>query len=471
MGKIVQAFNVRADLRWRSLLLIGIAALGGAIHVADGTLCPTALASLTLAIGCCLVGIFLLRTAHREAPGAGSELLTLRLILIVQFGMLLTSNPAAGFLRDGNGLPWMFVSGVGIAAMAGLLCTAAGSRTGATAFSLVLICHFVVGLWFLQHTNRPVIDTLMFQHHGVASLWEGSNPYAMRLPDPYSPENSAQFYGLGGSVNGRITFSFPYPPLCLFFAAPAYWLGDIRYAHLLAMTLAAALIGYARPGKWSYGVATVFLFTPRVFYVLGASWIEPFAVLLLAAVVFCMCRRPRIAPWVLGLLLAVKQYMVLALPLFALLLPARFRWSELGRLLSRSVLVALAVNLPFMLWDFAEFLNNIVLLQFSTPFRHDALSYLAWLFPNDVPPPVVSATVPLAAAFLAIIFALWRCPRGPSGFALAVGVVLLCFFAFGKQASANYYYFVIGALCCGLAAAGPAADGSGPVSSASKQAD
>ncbi|MFA6560680.1 MAG: hypothetical protein WCV00_02085 [Verrucomicrobiia bacterium] len=461
---------MRATFRWRSLLLIGTAALGGAIHVADGTLCPTALASLTLAIGCCLAGIFLLRTAHREAPGAGPELLALRLILIIQFGMLLTSNPAAGFLREGNGLPWMFVSGVGVAAMAGLLCMAAGSRAGAAAFSLVLSCHFVVGLWFLQHTNRPVIDTLMFQHHGASALWEGSNPYAMRLRDTYSPENSAQFYGPDGSVNGRLTFGFPYPPLSLFLVAPAYWLGDVRYAHLLAMTLAAALIGFVRPGKWSYGVATLFLFTPRVFLVLGASWTEPLAVLLLAAVVFCACRRPTTAPWVLGLLLAVKQYMVLAVPLVALLLPAGFRWRKLGGLWWRSMAVALAVSLPLILWDAAEFMHNIVRLQVCSPFRHDALSYVAWLFPNHAPPASVALGLPLAAVFLATIFVLWRCPRGPSGFALAVGVVLLCFFAFGKQASANYYYFVIGALCCGLAAAGPPAGGSAPMSSASKQA-
>jgi 4-amino-4-deoxy-L-arabinose transferase-like glycosyltransferase len=49
--------------------------------------------------------------------------------------------------------------------------------------------------------------------------------------------------------------------------------------------------------------------------------------------------------------------------------------------------------------------------------------------------------------------ALWRAPRSPHGFALGVALVLGLFFAFNKQAFANYYYFVIGALCVAAATA------------------
>ena len=36
--------------------------------------------------------------------------------------------------------------------------------------------------------------------------------------------------------------------------------------------------------------------------------------------------------------------------------------------------------------------------------------------------------------------------------AAAVAIVMFTFIAFNKQAFANYYYFVIGALCCAVAA-------------------
>ena len=65
--------------------------------------------------------------------------------------------------------------------------------------------------------------------------------------------------------------------------------------------------------------AGLYLFTPRNLFVLEQSWTEPFVVLFLAATVWCAARHPRVAPYVLGLFLAVKQYAVLALPLALLL--------------------------------------------------------------------------------------------------------------------------------------------------------
>ena len=52
--------------------------------------------------------------------------------------------------------------------------------------------------------------------------------------------------------------------------------------------------------------------------------------------------------------------------------------------------------------------------------------------------------------------ALWRAARTPAGFALGVAALFLAFFVLNKQAFANYYLFVIGALCTAVAAAEPA---------------
>ena len=48
---------------------------------------------------------------------------------------------------------------------------------------------------------------------------------------------------------------------------------------------------------------------------------------------------------------------------------------------------------------------------------------------------------------------LWRAPRSPAGFAAATAVTYVTFFALNKQAFCNYYFFVVGALCCGVASA------------------
>jgi hypothetical protein len=48
--------------------------------------------------------------------------------------------------------------------------------------------------------------------------------------------------------------------------------------------------------------------------------------------------------------------------------------------------------------------------------------------------------------------ALWRLPRTPAGFGVAIGLTFWAFFVFNKQAFCNYYFFVIGALYASVAA-------------------
>ena len=48
------------------------------------------------------------------------------------------------------------------------------------------------------------------------------------------------------------------------------------------------------------------------------------------------------------------------------------------------------------------------------------------------------------SAAAASALALWRLPRTPAGFAMAIGVTFFGFFVFNKQAFCNYYFFVVG---------------------------
>ena len=92
------------------------------------------------------------------------------------------------------------------------------------------------------------------------------------------------------------------------------------------------------------------------------------------------------------------------------------------------------------------------------------LSFLAML-PGDWGPRLSSVgfllLVPLGA------LALWRAPRTAFGFAASLGMLLLVFFAFSRQGSANYHFAVIGILCAAVAASGidpePPARASAPI--------
>ncbi len=221
------------------------------------------------------------------------------------------------------------------------------------------------------------------------------------------------------------------------------------------MTLAAAFMAYTRAGRLGALAAGLYLFTPRNLFVLEQSWTEPFVVLFLAATVWCAARHPRVAPYVLGLFLAVKQYAVLALPLALLVGRPPMTFAGFRRTAVPAVVVAALVTLPLALWEPTGFLRAVVELQFYQPFRPEALSYLGLLAGPDRQPPFGTG-VAFAVAAVVMVLALWRAARTPAGFALGVSALFLAFFVLNKQAFANYYFFVVGALCVAVAAAEPA---------------
>ena len=186
-----------------------------------------------------------------------------------------------------------------------------------------------------------------------------------------------------------------------------------------------------------------------MFLILDQSWTEPLVVVLLAATVFGACRTPRIVPYTFGMLIAVKQYLVLAVPLSYGL--ARAAGIDLRKLLVIAMAVAAVVTIPFVIWDPRAFFDSVVTLQFKQPFRADALTYPAWIVSQGGAR--WTAALSFVAAALALGLALRLVPRTPAGFASAVALVYFSFFAWNKQAFANYYFFVIGALCCAVATA------------------
>jgi hypothetical protein len=109
-----------------------------------------------------------------------------------------------------------------------------------------------------------------------------------------------------------------------------------------------------------------------------------------------------------------------------------------------------AATLPFALWHPNAFLNNVIWLQTREPFRPDSLSYLSWAAREGWGQG--SFWWAVGAACVAIVIGLVATPNTAAGFAASVSLYSLAMFAFGSKAFCNYYFFVIGALCCTVAA-------------------
>jgi hypothetical protein len=419
-----------------AVLLVGAAfAVGIAIVLRQGRYHPVGLVLIAASLLACGV-VVLGRSPRHPTFTEGRVSLALLAVAATQVA-LLSVMPVAQSLRTdrlGNA-PLYLVLGVAMAALAAI--ARGGRRFGAWSVPALLLSHFAAGLWVLSHAP-PATDMYMFQRGAIDALSAGLHPYGILYPNPYPHD---RYYGPGLAVDGVLQFGYPYPPLslmCTLLAAP---FGDIRYAHLLALTTAGALVAYVRPGPSAPLASGVMLFSPAFGMVLQRGAIEPFVLLCLTGVVFSAIRAPRALVFATGLLLASKQYVVLVVPALRLLFAGSWRRAWFS-LVGRAFLVALAIVVPWAAGEPSGFVKSVIVLQFLQPFRIDALSF----------PALFALPMTLSLSLGALVLAVWRAPRSPAGFAAALAFVYLVFFSFNKQAFVNYYYFVVGTLALALAA-------------------
>jgi hypothetical protein len=219
--------------------------------------------------------------------------------------------------------------------------------------------------------------------------------------------------------------------------------------------------------------AAALLLAPRVVFHLEQGWTEPFPILLLALTVFVALRRPAIAWLPLGLLVASKQHMVLALAFAPMLVRygidsgrvpgvtaarASMAWATIRPVavfMARTVAVAAIITLPIALLDLDAFVRSAVLLQLREPFRLDSLSFTRELLQFGVALDKQGAfAVSLAAGLAGLGLSWWRAPRTPAGFAASMAVTVFLLTAFGKKAFLNYYFLVVAFLLVAIAASG-----------------
>lgn len=435
--------------------------LGAAIQSGDGHFTRSAIQLLTGAILLGMAGLTISGGVFgriRAADAGPKALLNVMLIAMVawQFFVLFDHKPG----RDSplGGSLDRFVVGVSVAGILVLAAVCSPPRVQRVAFAIVLGVFAVLGVWMIRSSPNPPIDSFVFHQEQSANLLAGRNPYTTPYTDIYATSSdpairagAAKYLPAGASVGGKIVLGFPYPPTSLYCSAAGYAVtGDFRYANLAAMIVAAALIFATRPGTISVLAASLFLFTPRSLFVLEQGWTEPYAMMFFAMVIFCAVRARWALPIALGLFLSVKQYFILVIPLTILLIEPPFSLAKFLRLIVPAALVAVVLTLPLLVWDPAGYFNAVWVHPFRFPFRSDSLSYLALIVEKGGPQLGVAVglgvIVPLMALMLRIT------PRTPGGFAAAVAMVCLVFFAFNKQAFCNYYYFVIGALAVAISA-------------------
>lgn len=341
---------------------------------------------------------------------------------------------------------WVALSGALAAAAFGSLSDRRGRRTSVAFFTLYGLA---LG-WLLAATVRSseFVDVTLFQTDSAIALRDGLNPFAITFMDPYGAL-SDQFYGAGVSIDGVLQFGYPYLPLSLLAVAPFEWvLSDFRVAHAIAVLATAVVMSRLSDSTWSRGAAVVFLLIAPIPYVVRFGWTEPLVTLAAIVVMYSAAHHRRGSSYIVGALVALKQYAVLFLPASLLLFDRPWSPREIAIHFGKIAGVMAITILPFFLWDPDSFFRSVIELQFIQPFRPDSLAFPAiWAEFFGEPNRVLGTVTPLL--LVAVVSALiWmRAPTGAQGFALGSALILLVAFAFSKQAFDNYYLLVIGLLC------------------------
>lgn len=458
-------------------LALSAALLGMALHLTDGLYSPIGLGVLTLSFALCIWAAIFAFASSAMIPLRTFQLFLTGLICVQLFSMLFAP---AGATEATVPKVSQFPFQMGVTTAAGGLALLQFGRKrwfSVAGFVLMLISFTAIGIWKIRSAPEPYIDVFIFHRDAATALANGINPYTITFPNIYSADTYV--YGQGVVENGRLLFGYPYPPLVLLCTSAAHLtLGDSRYAMMLAMFASGVMIALIHRTRTSMLIAMLLLFTPRAFYLVELAWTEPLCVMFLTAFALLAYRyyahhlgkdgsdqRYFIpAAIMLGLLMASKQYLPAAMLLMPILLTGRSHVRSFIIAMLITIATALIVSLPLMLWDIKAFWQSAITLQMRQPYRPDSLSYLAWYGYGNKgwTGPFWLAFV---AMFLSVALMLWRARRGITGFILAFAMTYFAFFAFNKQAFANYYYLVLGALCCATALVLPTQANQNPANS------
>ena len=435
-----------------SKLFWGLAALalGQALQEGYGNLTFHSLIWLSLTLLCVCVAV-----AFRNITVpliSGKMLWSVLLVgLAIQIYQLFTTSPGGVLPSAAQHNLWQFQLCIALAGIFAFLSLVPDSWLPAwvriASIILTLTSVLLAGIWVIRAFVNPAIDVFMFQQTSAAALLHGRNPYELTPPNIYG---DLSYYGTALVKDGKLTIGNPYPPLSIYLSTLGFWLtGDIRYTFLVAILGAGALMLSLRTDHEAILAAYLFLFTPRLYYVLEFSWTEPLVLFLVVLVIWCGIHRPKWTFIAFGLLMAIKQYMLFLFPLIILLNPAGSLKQAWARSVSQTLGSATVVTAPLAIWNFPAFFWDVGLAQWYQVPRIDALSYAAAYarisghFPTQL--------LPFTALGLVLVWACFRGERSPYGFISAAALALVLFFALSKQAFCNYYFLVLGMACCAMA--------------------
>ena len=423
------------------LVIFAMVSLGYVLHVTNGSYTPKGIPPLMAAWGAMLLAFTWRRPLSFSLESIAVAGLCFQLYLMVGTPLIWGWKTVVGR----GGLVSIQQGLMLVAVCAGLSLTEK-SPLSKLWFPALVAVYFAMGLYILKLVPNPFIDVFSFSKEAIHELLNGRSPYGFQATNIYPKDTP--YYPPSAVLGDKLTFGYAYLPLPLLISVPGALLGDLRYSMLASMSLAALLIGYARPGRLPKLAAALLLFTPKTFLILENAWTDPTIVLATAAVAF-VAIRARSWVWLpAGFFLAMKQQMFIGIPALLLLVPKPRTVGNAVQFGLKAGGVALATMVFFIVWDPHGFARSA--LDLRELYRLDSVSLLAHLGQNGGVQlskwTWALVLIPVAA------FGYWRLPRTVFGFALFNAALHSTIYVFGTHGFSNEHFNVIGSLAVALAA-------------------
>jgi hypothetical protein len=418
---IEQPTTLKISLWW---ILSGVLAISIAIWCGNGSGAGYAMHWLFVGLLCSTLGLWV---GENEAlNNAGKVLATLLLLGSTSLTFL---QPPAIYLQQGAVATypwWTFLKTAAL--LTGGACWFVEGREAkwlyrtAIALTLASIC------WVIMNSPSPAIDVVQFFRKSTEVVIGGSNPYAASMPNIYGTDTRLYSPSL---INGdHLNFGFPYPLVTLVLGcAGQIFLGDYRF--LFALVFAAGLLFFGNSSDRARLAAICILLNPRLEFFFEQGWTDSLTPGLLGLALGALSISSRAADILLAIWIGSKPYLI---PFAGLRLPER--GDQKNVLLLWGGVVALYA-IPLFMGPKA-YLWSAFQIQFVQPVRTDSLSFLF------APTPVlIGALLVWVAGLIALVRrpALLFCD--PDRRLLMLGWLLFAFFAFNKQAFANYYFSLL----------------------------
>lgn len=310
-------------------------------------------------------------------------------------------------------------------------------------------------LMSLVISPRPWIDVWSVEEAAARAFLEGQNPYTLHYNDLYPQALLNRFLPFGVIL--------PYMPGVFYLMAPFKFLGmDVRvslvFAHLLTGLLLVSIARKRSSSLGQYYPALFFLALPYSIFIIQQSWNEGLTVMFMVLYAWSVVQKNKTFFFIsmIGMVL-IKEHVYIALPFLFW-----FGTRELKIKFWPSALlftgICLVLCLPYLIWDWREFLGSQYGLAFlrgnfsrAVPERTDSFGIFYWLkYAAGIQIPYLTGWITL----MGLSFATWRIYKRPELATVLqmMGFVMLLLFTFATSAFLNYYWVPMGFFVLAMAA-------------------